>query len=166
MKILIQRVKEANVFVEEDNKFVAQIQKGILSFIGFCTEDVKKNSTDFIKISQKILNLRIFEDDTGKMNLNLIDIKGSIVLVSQFTLCADPYHGNRPSFTNSLEVQLAESLYNDFINYFKEQYIQLFIKKYHQNPEDINQVVQTGKFKSKMLVNLINDGPATFILEY
>lgn len=166
MKIVIQRVKDASVFIEEDNIFSARIKEGILALIGFCNDDIQKTDKDFIKIIKKLLNFRIFEDPQGKMNLSLIDIKGSIILVSQFTLCADPYQGNRPSFTDSLDIKLAENLYNDFINFTKEQYIQLYQEKYHTKPERLDQIVQTGKFRANMQVQLINDGPVTFILEY
>lgn len=89
MKIVLQRVKNASVYLVDEQRYCANIEQGLVALIGFCKDDIRKNQNDFIKIAKKILNLRIFEDDQGKMNLSLWQIKGSIIVVSQFTLCAD-----------------------------------------------------------------------------
>jgi len=166
MKIVLQRVKNASVYLVDQQKYCAKIEQGLVALIGFCKEDIRKNQNDLIKIAKKILNLRIFEDEQGKMNLSLWEIKASIILVSQFTLCADPYKGNRPSFVESLEMNLAEKLYTDFIKIIKEEYNKIFIEKYNQEIPNLDFYVQTGKFRSNMQVQLINDGPVTLILEY
>lgn len=144
MKAVIQRVIEASVKVDE--KIVGKIQRGILVFFG-CHVDDKE---DFINyFVDKIVNLRIFEDNNDKMNLSLKDINGEILIVSQFTLLADIKSGRRPSFTESMEKIKAKEFYDKFILEMRKQ-----IK-----------VVETGIFGAKMEVNLINDGPVTFILE-
>ncbi len=163
MKLILQRVKKASVYLVEEKNYYAKIKNGILCFVGFCKEDKEKN-LDFNKISKKILNLRIFEDSNQKMNINLIDIKGYILIVSQFTLCADPYQGNRPSFTNSLEMDLANQLYEKFILELTEEYKKYYLEKYKEPL--FKDAVQYGKFRSNMQVYLINDGPVTIILDY
>lgn len=163
MKIILQRVKEAKVIV--DGQVIGEIQKGILAFIGFCKEDINHTEDFFRKIIHKILQLRIFEDENQKMNQSLLDIKGQILIVSQFTLCGDPYKGNRPSFTEALEPNLAEKLYNDFINLLYKEFRKKFLEKYPTN-EFKDNFIQQGKFKAMMDIFLINDGPVTFYLEY
>ncbi len=163
MKLILQRVKEASVYLVEEKNYCAKIKNGILCFVGFCKEDKEKN-LDFNKISKKILNLRIFEDSNQKMNISIIDIKGYILIVSQFTLCADPYQGNRPSFTNSLEMDLANQLYEKFILALTEEYNKYYLER-HKEPL-FKDAVQSGKFRSYMQVYLINDGPVTFMLDY
>jgi len=166
MKIVLQRVSSASVFIQEEQCFIAKIEKGIVALLGFCKEDQNKIEKDFVKIAQKIINLRIFEDENRKMNLSLIDIRGQIILVSQFTLCADPYQGNRPSFVNSLEMDLANKLYNDFINIFKNQFQKIYYEKYKIQIPNIDDYVQSGKFRAHMEVKIINDGPVTIFLSY
>ena len=144
MKVVLQRVKNAKVEVNSD--VVGKINKGLLVFIGFHKEDTKK---DLEYIKDKIINLRIFEDENRKMNLSLKDISEEILIVSQFTLVGDVLQGRRPSFTNSMEIQKAKIFYDDFVKLVKNE-----IK-----------IVQTGIFQAEMQVSLINDGPVTFILE-
>lgn len=163
MKIILQRVKEAKVIV--NTEIVGIIQKGILAFVGFCSKDKDQNEKFFMKIIHKILLLRIFEDENQKMNLSLLDIKGQILIVSQFTLCGDPYKGNRPSFTEALEPNLAEKMYNNFIDLFYKEYQKKFLEKYPSH-EFKDNYIQQGRFRSMMEVYLINDGPVTFYLEY
>ena len=142
MKALIQRVKRANVKIE--NNTIASINKGLLVLEGIYAEDTE---ADVLKITKKILNLRIFNDNDNKVNLNIMDIKGEILLVSQFTLCANTKRGNRPSFKDAMGSQKARELFNSLKNKLSGY---------------IN--TQTGKFGSMMEVSLINDGPMTIIL--
>jgi D-aminoacyl-tRNA deacylase len=144
MKAVIQRVLEANVKVE--NKTVGQINKGILVLFG-CHRDDKEEDIDYFV--EKIINLRIFQDEDDKMNLSLKDINGEILIVSQFTLLADTKKGRRPSFIESMEPIKAKQFYEIFITN---------IKKHIKN-------VQTGVFGAKMQIFLINDGPVTFIID-
>lgn len=163
MKIILQRVKEAKVIV--NTEIVGEIKKGILAFVGFCNKDKDQNEKFFMKIIHKILLLRIFEDENQKMNLSLLDIKGQILIVSQFTLCGDPYKGNRPSFTEAIEPNLAEKMYNNFIDLFYKEYKKKFLEKYPSG-EFKDNFIQQGRFRSMMEIYLINDGPVTFYLEY
>ncbi len=143
MKAVIQRVKEASV--EIDNKIFSKINKGLL--ILFCAE--KNDTEEYIDfMANKILNLRIFEDENNKMNLSLKDIKGEILIVSQFTLASDLKKGLRPSFDNAMEPKQAKEFYEKMILKLKES----------------NPGVQTGVFGADMQVKLINDGPVTFVL--
>ncbi len=144
MKFVIQRVKNANVKVE--NQIVGKIDTGFLVLIGITHTDTKEIADSLIK---KMINLRVFTDKNHKMNLSLKDIKGELLLISQFTLYADCKKGNRPSFTKSAKFEIAENLY---------QYIIEECKK-----TEIN--VQTGTFGAEMKVNLINDGPVTILLD-
>ncbi len=143
MKAVIQRVKKASVEIE--GKIYSKINRGLL--ILFCAEknDVKEN-IDFI--ANKILNLRIFEDENHKMNLSVRDITGEILIVSQFTLASDLKKGLRPSFDNAMEPIKAKEFYEDMILKLKESKLN----------------VQTGVFGADMQVMLINDGPVTFVL--
>ena len=144
MKILIQRVKRASVSI--DNKLYSKISKGILALVG-----IEKGDTivQVQKASQKIVNLRIFPDENDKMNRSLIDVAGEILIVSQFTLCGDCKKGTRPSFDNSAPPNVAEKLYEAFIA--------------EVNTHGIN--IKTGKFGAMMDVELVNDGPVTFMVE-
>lgn len=144
MKFVIQRVKNAQVDV--DNKTTGKIDKGFLVLIGVTHTDTKEIADYLIK---KLINLRVFEDENGKMNLSLNDVKGSLLLVSQFTLYADCSHGNRPSFTEAAKPDFANELY---------EYIISECKKEIDN-------VETGIFGADMKVSLVNDGPVTIIME-
>ncbi len=144
MKALIQRVKKASVTI--DGELYSEINAGLLVFLGVTKEDGKENSA---KLAEKILKLRIFEDDNDKMNLSVEDIKGEILVVSQFTLCADCKKGTRPSFESAAAPEKAVELYEDFVS-------QLSSAGAH---------VKTGKFRAMMEVSLINDGPVTIFAE-
>ncbi len=146
MKLVVQRVKNANVVVE--GKTIGEIEQGFMVLIGVAPTDTKEIA-DFLV--QKLIHLRIFEDENEKMNLSIQDINGELLLVSQFTLYADCSHGNRPSFVGTAaEPTMANELYE----YFVEQCKKENIKK-----------VATGKFGADMQVTLQNDGPVTIILE-
>ena len=144
MRIIIQRVKEASVTI--DNKVVGEIGHGSLVLFGVAKGDDK---THVKWIANKLINLRMFADSNDKMNLSLQDIGGSVLIVSQFTLYADCAAGRRPCFTKSAHPDIAKSLYDDFV---------VEVKKEIAN-------VQTGVFGGKMQVQLINDGPVTFIID-
>lgn len=144
MKFVIQRVKNAQVDI--NNKDVAKIDNGFLVLIGITHTDTKDIADYLVK---KLINLRVFEDENGKMNLSLNDINGSLLLVSQFTLYADCSSGNRPSFTDAAKPDFANELYEYIIDECKKK-----IDK-----------VETGVFGADMKVGLLNDGPVTIILE-
>ncbi len=143
MKALIQRVKRASV--EVSGAVVGEIDLGILVFLG-----IEKNDTPELaqKLLQKILKYRIFTDSDGKMNLNVSQLHGQLLVVSQFTLVADTQKGTRPGFSKGASAELGESLYD----YFVEQASLLIGTK-------------TGQFGADMQVSLVNDGPVTFLLE-
>ena len=144
MKFLIQRVTQAEVVV--DSRTIGQIQKGFLVFVG-----VSQNDTTEIadKMIRKLLNLRIFEDDAGKTNLNLESVGGGLLIISQFTLYADCKHGNRPSFIDAGKPDMANELYEYIIAKCKETV----------------PTVQHGEFGADMKVSLVNDGPFTVMLD-
>ncbi|MCF7920094.1 MAG: D-tyrosyl-tRNA(Tyr) deacylase [Candidatus Cloacimonetes bacterium] len=144
MRLVIQRVLEASVEVE--NRQVARIGQGLLVLVGVGREDGVEQ-IDWL--AKKLCELRIFEDTAGKMNLNLLDIKGEILLVSQFTLYADCSRGKRPGFEAAGKPEEANRLFNEFVKKVKVQGFQ---------PE-------TGIFGADMKVQLINDGPVTIFLE-
>lgn len=144
MKVVIQRVKHASVTIDE--KLYSNICNGILILVGFTHGD---NEDKINKMVNKIVNLRIFEDNNNKMNLNIKDVDGSILSVSQFTLYADTKKGNRPSFVSALNYNEAEKLYD------------IFNKKLSESIEN----VKTGIFGSDMKVELLNDGPITILME-
>ena len=145
MKAVVQRVKKAKVVV--NNKIIGSIRKGLLVLLGVTHEDTEENA-DFLV--QKILKLRIFNDENDKMNLSVKDVGGEILVVSQFTLYADTVSsGNRPSFTNAAKPDKANKLYE----YFKEKCKSEGIK------------VQSGEFGAHMEVELLNDGPVTIVIE-
>lgn len=143
MKIVIQRVNYASVTIE--GKKTAEINKGLLIFAGFCNEDTKEG---IIKVVDKIAKLRIFDDENGKTNLSIYDVKGSLMIVSQFTLYANCKKGNRPSFENAGSPALAEELYNFMIEYAQTK--------------DLS--VSHGEFGADMKIMLENDGPFTVLL--
>ncbi len=148
MKLVIQRVKES--YVKVNNEIVSKIGKGLNILVGFSNQDKNNDiNNKLIKAVEKITNLRIFEDNNGKMNLSIMDIGGEILVVSQFTLYGDISKGRRPSFDNSLNKEDAKILYDNFVNLLKERY-----------PK-----VKEGIFSAKMEVGIINDGPVTFIFE-
>jgi len=144
VKALIQRVKGASVSI--DNKLYSKIGKGMLVFLGVEKWDNEENAS---KLAQKIVALRIFEDEQGRMNKSIADAGGEMLIVSQFTLCGDCKKGTRPSFENAAPPEIANELYEQFIG----------------NVKKLNIPVQTGKFRAMMDVALINDGPVTFIVE-
>ena len=144
MKLVIQRVENAKVDV--NNKTVGKIKQGLLVLIGVGPEDNENNVDLLLK---KLVNLRIFTDNEGKMNLSVKDIKGELLLVSQFTLYADCKKGHRPSFVNAASPDKANSLYEYFINEAKKTGLK----------------VEKGIFGAHMKVSLLNDGPVTIILE-
>ena len=145
MKAVIQRVTEADVTI--DNETVGKINKGFLILLGVEKGDT---SLDADKLVKKIPVLRIFEDENDKMNLSCLDIDGEMLVVSQFTLCADCSHGRRPSFTDSAPPNEANELYEYFVSELKWA----GVKK-----------VDTGRFGADMKVRLLNDGPVTIILD-
>jgi D-tyrosyl-tRNA(Tyr) deacylase len=144
MKALIQRVKKASVTI--DGKLFSSIGYGMLVFLGVEKGDAKENAD---KLSEKLANLRIFEDENEKMNLSIKDIKGEMLIVSQFTLCGDCKEGTRPSFDKSAPPQIANELYEYFISKVKGTDIPC----------------QTGQFGAMMDIELVNDGPVTFMVE-
>ncbi len=144
MRAVIQRVKEARVEVEGET--VGKIGEGILLLLGVRKGD---NEDDVEYLSEKALGLRIFEDSAGKMNLSIVDVKGEILVISQFTLYGDCRKGRRPSFDEAAPPDLAESLYGLFVQKVKEKGIK----------------IETGKFRALMDVHLINSGPVTILLD-
>ncbi len=144
MKAVIQRVKRANVKVED--QIVGEIQHGLLILLGVTSSDTVK---DVETLVQKIIHLRIFEDKDDKMNHSLLDEKGSILSVSQFTLYSDVRKGRRPNFMQAAEPQYANELYELF----------------NQRIKDDGVHVETGQFGAMMDVELVNDGPVTIIME-
>ncbi len=141
---LIQRVSHANVIVE--NTKIANINQGVLLLLGVEKEDTEDNAKNLL---EKILNFRIFEDENGKMNLSLLDIKGDLLVVPQFTLPANTQKGTRPSFASAAPPQLGKELFETFISITTNKVTNL----------------QTGEFGANMQVNLCNDGPVTFWLQ-
>ena len=144
MRLVIQRVAHATCTV--DNKLTGKVDKGYMILVGMGQDDDKSVVE---KLALKVSKLRIFEDENGKMNLNIHDVNGNILSISQFTLYADASKGNRPSFVNALEPTKAKELYL----YFNE-----CLRK-----EDIN--VEEGIFGADMKIDLLNDGPVTIILD-
>ena len=143
MKFVIQRVLEASCKV--DGNIIGEINKGFCVLIGVSNED---NTEIADKMIKNLIGMRIFEDENGKTNLSLADVDGSLLLISQFTLYADCKKGNRPSFTNAGNPELANNLYEYIIEICKEQV-----------PH-----VQTGSFGADMKISLVNDGPFTIVL--
>ncbi len=144
MRVIIQRVKHAKVEVNQE--VVGEIGQGLLVFVGFTEGDQEK---DLHYFAEKLIHLRIFEDQNQKMNRSLLDVKGSILSVSQFTLYGDCSKGRRPHFLAAAKPDVAERLYHRF----------------NQILRDLNVPVETGVFGANMQVSLLNDGPVTFFLE-
>ena len=145
MKAVIQRVSKASVTIAE--KKVANIQSGLLIFLGIVNEDTQ---TDIDWLSKKIVNLRVFSDDHGVMNNSLLQTQGDAILVSQFTLHASTKKGNRPSYLKAAKPEVAIPIYEAFIM---------------QLEADLGKVVQTGEFGADMKVELCNDGPVTIVID-
>ncbi len=143
MRVLVQRSKKSSVKV--DNKVVGQISKGMVLFVGFTAGDSEENIDYMI---QKVLKLRIFDDDNNVMNRNILETNGEILSISQFTLYADTKKGNRPSYIKALNSKEASILYQKF-----NEKLSKYIK------------VETGIFQSEMEVSITNDGPITIMLE-
>ena len=143
MRVLVQRSLKSNVLV--DGKAIGKIDKGLVLFVGFTLGDSEKTIDYMI---DKVLHLRIFDDENGIMNKSILDVGGSILSVSQFTLYADTSKGHRPSYVKALESIKALKLYKIFNERLSE-----FVE------------VETGKFGAEMLVNIQNDGPVTIMLE-
>lgn len=144
MRIVIQRVKYASCKV--DNEITGKIDNGFLLFIGFNNKDT---IDIFPKIIKKLVGLRVFEDEQGKMNKSIVDVKGSFLAISQFTLYASLERGNRPSFTEALAYDKANEYYDLFVKQLRET----------------NIPVECGIFGADMKIELLNDGPVTILLD-
>lgn len=144
MRALIQRVKRASVTI--DGEPYSSIAAGMLVFVGVIKEDEKENAE---KLAQKLISLRIFEDENGKMNRSIVDEGLEFLVVSQFTLCGDCKKGTRPSFDNAAAPDKAVPLYEYFVECLRTSGLK----------------VETGKFQAMMDVELINDGPVTFMVD-
>jgi D-tyrosyl-tRNA(Tyr) deacylase len=145
MRVVIQRVSEAAVKI--DGTIVGEISKGLLVLLGIAQED---NEQDALYLLQKLINLRIFSDADGKMNLSVQDCGGELLVVSQFTLYADTKKGNRPSYIRAARPEQAIPLYEFFLQELQKQF---------------QGSIQTGQFGADMKVSLINDGPVTIIMD-
>ncbi|TBR41537.1 D-tyrosyl-tRNA(Tyr) deacylase [Marinomonas agarivorans] len=143
MKLLVQRVSKASVHV--DGNLIGDIAQGQLVLVG-----IEKNDTeeDVTRLAEKLLNYRMFSDDNAKMNLNVQQVNGGILLVSQFTLAAETKKGLRPGFSTAAEPERAQVLFNLLVEHIRAKH----------------PIVATGKFGADMQVSLINDGPVTFLL--
>ncbi|MFH1045503.1 MAG: D-aminoacyl-tRNA deacylase [Candidatus Omnitrophota bacterium] len=144
MRAVIQRVNSASVIVE--GKTVGRIHKGLVIFLGVVKEDTQAQA---IQLAEKVAELRIFSDPQRKMNISIKEAAGEVLVVSQFTICADLDHGRRPSFDRAAEPKLAEQLYREFIHHLQGLHLK----------------VEEGIFKAYMIVHIENDGPVTFILD-
>ena len=144
MKLVLQRVSKAEVKV--DGETTGKIEKGFLVLLGVTHTDTKETADFLVK---KLCNLRIFEDENEKMNLNIKDVNGELLIVSQFTLYGDCHKGNRPSFVDAAKPDYAEELYEYFLEQCRKENIK----------------VEKGIFGAHMEVNLLNNGPVTIILE-
>ncbi|MBQ2765040.1 MAG: D-tyrosyl-tRNA(Tyr) deacylase [Firmicutes bacterium] len=144
MRVVIQRVRSASV--ESEGTLAGSIGMGLLLYIGVADGDTE---ADMKYVADKIPNLRIFPDENDKMNLSLLDVKGEILAVSQFTLMGDCSHGRRPGFSDAMAPDAASKMYDDMVAYWRQKGIP----------------VETGVFQTSMLVSSVNWGPVTFILE-
>ena len=145
MKVVIQRVSSASVTIETE--IAANIQSGLLVLVGIEDDDSQE---DINWLSQKIINLRIFADDNGVMNLSVKDIEGELIIVSQFTLHASTKKGNRPSYIKASKPEMAIPIYENFVKHMELE---------------LGKKIQTGKFGADMKVALVNDGPVTIIID-
>ena len=145
MKVVIQRVSSASVTIETE--IAANIQSGLLVLVGIEDDDSQE---DINWLSQKIINLRIFGDDNGVMNLSVKEIQGNIIIVSQFTLHASTKKGNRPSYIKASKPEMAIPIYENFVKHMELE---------------LGKKIQTGKFGADMKVALVNDGPVTIIID-
>ena len=144
MRVIVQKVLSSRVTV--DNELIGSIDKGFNLLIGFCKEDTLE---DLKNMSDKILNLRVFEDEDDKLNLSLLDVNGDILAISQFTLYGDCRKGRRPNFMNAMGGEEANKLYEEFVDILKKSGLK----------------VETGKFGAHMKVDIVNDGPVTIMLD-
>lgn len=144
MKALIQRVSRANVTVE--NTITGKINKGILIFLGITHDD---SIEDINYLADKIINLRIFEHENKPMDKSVLDVKGELLVISQFTLCGSVKKGRRPDFTNAANPEFAKELYEKFIEECRKSELK----------------VETGVFAAMMDIELVNDGPVTFMID-
>lgn len=144
MRAVVQRVKSGAVSVRDE--IVGLIGKGLVVLLGVGRADQEEDAR---YLAEKVVNLRIFEDEAGKLNLSLLDISGEILAVSQFTLYGDCRHGRRPSFTEAAVPEEAQILYELFVRFCREQGV----------------TVYTGIFQAEMMVSLENDGPVTMLLD-
>ena len=144
MRAVIQRVSSASVKVGDE--IVGSIDTGLMVLLGVTHSDTESDA-DFLV--DKIINLRIFDDSQGKMNLSLVDVKGSLLVVSQFTLYADARRGRRPSYTDAARPEMANALYEYFVAKSRES----------------GTNVETGTFQARMDVSLVNSGPVTILLD-
>ncbi|MEM8835640.1 MAG: D-aminoacyl-tRNA deacylase [Planctomycetota bacterium] len=144
MRAIVQRVREASVTV--DGAVVGAIGPGLLALVGAEVGDGDR-ARDWM--AEKLVNLRIFEDDAGKMNRSLLDVGGSILLVSNFTVAGDAQKGRRPSFTNAMAPEEAEASFGSFV----------------ESVRALGVPVETGRFRAQMNVALVNDGPVTIVLQ-
>ena len=144
MRVVVQRVRRASVDVDAER--IAEIDRGLLLLVGIAPEDI---DVDLRRAAGKIVDLRIFADDEGKMNRSLRDIGGEVLAVSQFTLYGDTRKGRRPSFVGAAAPEIAEPLFDAFVDAIRGQGVE----------------VETGRFGAKMAVELVNDGPVTLLIE-
>ena len=145
MRVVVQRVSQSNVKVS--GEIIGEINEGLMVLVSFVDED---NDTDLGWMTKKIINLRIFNDDEGKMNRSVQDIGGDILLISQFTLHGSTKKGNRPSFIKAAKPDFANVMYERFINILEQS---------------LGKKIQTGEFGGDMKVSLVNDGPTTIIID-
>ena len=145
MRVVVQRVSQSNVKVSDD--VIGEINEGLMVLVSFVDDD---NNTDLEWMTKKIVNLRIFNDDEGKMNRSVRDIGGDILLISQFTLHGSTKKGNRPSFIKAAKPDFANVMYERFIKVLEQS---------------LGKEIQTGEFGGDMKVSLVNDGPTTIIID-
>ena len=145
MRVVVQRVSQSNVKVS--GEVIGEIKEGLMVLVSFIDED---NDTDLEWMTKKIINLRIFNDDEGKMNRSVQDVGGDILLISQFTLHGSTKKGNRPSFIKAAKPDIANVMYEKFIKILEQS---------------LGKKIQTGEFGGDMKVSLVNDGPTTIIID-